>query len=163
MFHQHYRRCKDFVCRLIILRVPFNKRLLTMSIPNLSEESSKRLKGRARLQSNADRRGADPSEGLTTCSIVHEHPARKFTEEEMDIHRTHREACEVRPSLSDPLLPCWCQSDHMINYNSVWYVICSIKINLTCQKYLLYKLAHFRIIYHVLIIIIDALKCYQSW
>ncbi|KAL3047211.1 hypothetical protein OYC64_021433 [Pagothenia borchgrevinki] len=99
MFHQHYRRCKDFVCRLIILRVPFNKRLLTMSIPNLSEESSKRLKGRARLQSNADRRGADPSEVLTTCSIVHEHPARKFTEEEMDIHRTHREACETKKQM----------------------------------------------------------------
>ncbi|KAF3835309.1 hypothetical protein F7725_027867 [Dissostichus mawsoni] len=70
-----------------------------MSIPNLSEESSKRLKGRARLQSNADRRGADPSEGLTTCSIVHEHPARKFTEEEMDIHRAHREACETKKQM----------------------------------------------------------------
>ncbi|KAJ4943408.1 hypothetical protein JOQ06_005910 [Pogonophryne albipinna] len=99
MFHQHYRRCKAFVCRLIILHVPFNKRLLTMSIPNLSEESSKRLKGRARVQCNADRRGADPSEGLTTCSIVHEHPARKFTEEEMDIHRAHKEACETKKQM----------------------------------------------------------------
>ncbi|KAK5869682.1 hypothetical protein PBY51_024383 [Eleginops maclovinus] len=72
-----------------------------MSIPNLSEESSKRLKGRARLQFNADKRGGDSSEGLTTCSMggVNEHAARKFTEEEMDIHSAHREACETKKQM----------------------------------------------------------------
>ncbi|XP_037624823.1 uncharacterized protein C1orf53 homolog [Sebastes umbrosus] len=75
MFHQNYP-CKAFVCRLILLRVQFNKRLVTMSIPKLSEENSKRPRGRNQEQAE-----------------------RQLTEEEMSIHRAHREACEAKKQM----------------------------------------------------------------
>lgn len=88
---------KAFVSRLILLHVQFNKRLVTMSIPKLSEESSKRPTSRGRSQINADRREADFHDVVTSSmGGENEQAAAKFTEEEMAIHRVHREACEVR-------------------------------------------------------------------
>ncbi|XP_031164338.1 uncharacterized protein C1orf53 homolog [Sander lucioperca] len=100
MFHQNYPY-KAFVSRLILLHVQFNKRVVTMSIPKLSEESSKRLRGRSRLQINADRREAADCNVVVTSSMggEHDHAGRKFTEEEMTIHRAHREACEAKKQM----------------------------------------------------------------
>lgn len=91
MFYQHYPR-KALVSRFILLHVQLKKRLVTMSIPDLSEESSnKRLRDNSMLQINEDR------SVLTSSREGENSPAaRKFTEEELAIHRSHREACEVR-------------------------------------------------------------------
>lgn len=97
MFHQ---KCpgKAFVSRLILLHVRFNKRLVTMSVPNLSEESSKRLRSRGRSQISAGGSEADLAGGVTSSGTGggSDPAGREFTEEEMVIHRAHREACEVR-------------------------------------------------------------------
>lgn len=68
-----------------------------MSIPKLSEESSERPPTRGTLQINADRSVAGFNDVVTSDMGAENDPAgRKFTEEEMAIHRLHREACEVR-------------------------------------------------------------------
>ncbi|KAM6938936.1 uncharacterized protein C1orf53 homolog [Lycodopsis pacificus] len=85
MFHQNYP-FKAFVCRLIVLRVQFNKHFVTMSVPNLSEDSSELLTGRSRLKINADFNEND-------------HDGRKFTEDEVAIHRAHTEACEAKKQM----------------------------------------------------------------
>lgn len=92
MFHQKYPG-KAFVSRLILLHVQFNKRLVTMSIRALSEESPEPPPGRGRGQISADRTGAGVCGGVTGDN---EPAGRKFTEEEVTIHRLHREACEVK-------------------------------------------------------------------
>ncbi|XP_040896558.1 uncharacterized protein C1orf53 homolog [Toxotes jaculatrix] len=99
MFQQN-RPSKALVSRLILLHVQFNKRLVTMSIPNLSEGSSKRLGNSSRLQINADRSEAEHSD-VVTSSVGggNDHAARKFTEEEMTIHTIHREACEAKKQM----------------------------------------------------------------
>lgn len=83
---------KAFVNRLIFLHVQFNKRLVTMSIPKLSEESSERPTSRDRLQIKAVRTEADFSD----VAGGNDQAGGKFTEEEMAIHGLHRESCEVR-------------------------------------------------------------------
>ncbi|XP_051232779.1 uncharacterized protein C1orf53 homolog [Dicentrarchus labrax] len=88
MFH-HPR--KAFVCRVVLLHVQFNKRLVTMSIPNLSEEKSQPPRSRSRLQINAER-----SDAVTGSN---DQAVGKFTEEEMAIHRVHREACEAKKQM----------------------------------------------------------------
>ncbi|XP_038571385.1 uncharacterized protein C1orf53 homolog isoform X1 [Micropterus salmoides] len=99
MFHQNCPG-KAFVSRLILLHVQFNKRLVTMSIPNLSEEISKGLRSRSKLQINADRSEADFNDVVTSSMGGEKDLAgRKFTEEEMDIYRTHREACEAKKQM----------------------------------------------------------------
>ncbi|XP_034737153.1 uncharacterized protein C1orf53 homolog [Etheostoma cragini] len=102
MFHQKYPY-KAFVSRLILLHIQFNKRVVTMSIPKLSEESSKRPRGRSRLQINADRGEAADFNGVVPGSMGgdhdHDHTGRKFTEEETAIHRAHREACEAKKQM----------------------------------------------------------------
>lgn len=96
MFHQKYPG-KAFVSRLISPHVQFNKRLVTMSIPKLSEESSERPPSKGTLQINADRSVAGFNDVVTSDMGGENDPAgRKFTEEEMTIHRLHREACEVK-------------------------------------------------------------------
>lgn len=94
VFYQSYP-CKAFVSRLILLHVQFNKRLVTMSIPKLSEESSKRPRGRSRLQINAD------FTEVVTSSMggENDHSGGKFTEEDMTIHRVHTEACEAKKQM----------------------------------------------------------------
>lgn len=68
-----------------------------MSIPKLSEESSERPPSRGTLQINADRSVAGFNDVVTSDMGGENDPAgRKFTEEEMTIHRLHREACEVK-------------------------------------------------------------------
>ncbi|XP_018550953.1 uncharacterized protein C1orf53 homolog isoform X1 [Lates calcarifer] len=100
MFHPNYPS-RAFVSRLILLHVQFNKRLVTMSIAKLSEESSERLRGSSVLQINADRSEADFNGGVTTSSVggENEHAERKFTQEEMAIHRIHTEACEAKKQM----------------------------------------------------------------
>lgn len=96
MFHQKYPG-KAFVSRLIFLHVQFNKRLVTMSLRTLSEESSEPPPGRGRGQISADSTGAVFGGGVTGDVGGDNEPAgRKFTEEEVTIHRLHREACEVK-------------------------------------------------------------------
>ncbi|XP_034386711.1 uncharacterized protein C1orf53 homolog [Cyclopterus lumpus] len=87
MFHQHYP-FKAFVSRLIVLRLQLNKPLVTMSVPNLSEESPERIKGRSQIQISAGRREVDFNEN--------DPDGRKFTEEELAIHRAHTEACQAK-------------------------------------------------------------------
>ncbi|XP_033477126.2 uncharacterized protein C1orf53 homolog [Epinephelus lanceolatus] len=97
MFHPNYQ-CKAFVSKLIRLHVQFNKRLVTMSIPKLSEESWKR--GRSGSQINADSRAADLSEVVTgSTGVANDHTGGKFTEEEMVIHRAHTEACAAKKQM----------------------------------------------------------------
>lgn len=109
MFHQHYPGT-TFICRLILLRVRFNNRLVTMSIARLSEESSKQPSSRGGSRINAD-------SGAVTGGTGGEkdQAARKFTEEEMTIHRAHREACEVRRIASKTSHPSMsCCSDRLL-------------------------------------------------
>ncbi|KAE8293997.1 putative protein C1orf53 [Larimichthys crocea] len=99
MFHTIYPR-KAFVSTLIRLHVQFNKRLVTMSIPKLSEESSERATNGGSSQINADRREADFNDVVTSSvGSDNEQAAAKFTEEEMAIHRVHREACEAKKQM----------------------------------------------------------------
>ncbi|XP_062279863.1 uncharacterized protein C1orf53 homolog [Scomber scombrus] len=100
MLHQHYQR-KALVSRLILLHVHFKKRLITMSIPDLSEESSnKRVRGNSVLQMKKDRSEAPLNDAVTNSRVAENDPAaRKFTEEEMAIHRSHREACEAKKQM----------------------------------------------------------------
>ncbi|XP_034555984.1 uncharacterized protein C1orf53 homolog [Notolabrus celidotus] len=86
MFHKHYPS-KAFISRLILLQVKLNTRLLTMSVPSLSEERT-----RSSLQVSADRRGPD----LKTSN---DRGAAEITEEERDIHRAHTEACEAKKQM----------------------------------------------------------------
>uniref|UniRef100_A0A3B4U7J8 Chromosome 1 open reading frame 53 n=1 Tax=Seriola dumerili TaxID=41447 RepID=A0A3B4U7J8_SERDU len=98
MFHQNHPS-KAFVRRLILLHVQCNKRLVAMSIPMLSEESSKRLRSSSSssvLQINADRSEADCRDAGTSSSVG---GARNFTEEELAIYRIHREACEAKKQM----------------------------------------------------------------
>ncbi|XP_044056149.1 uncharacterized protein C1orf53 homolog isoform X2 [Siniperca chuatsi] len=62
---------------------------------NYPEENSKRLRGRGRLQINAD------FNDVVTSSMGGDNDlaGRKFTEEEMAIHRAHREACEAKKQM----------------------------------------------------------------
>ncbi|XP_026179597.1 uncharacterized protein C1orf53 homolog [Mastacembelus armatus] len=88
MWQQLYQN-KALVSTLIFLRVQFNKRFVTMSIPNLSDGNSKPLRSSSMSQINADRGEAERTDAVTGG-----HAAGKFTEEELAIHRLHREACE---------------------------------------------------------------------
>ncbi|CAJ1060913.1 putative protein C1orf53 [Xyrichtys novacula] len=90
MIHQNYPG-KALVNRLISLHIHFNTRLITMSVSGLSEQSSS--SSRDSPQTSADRReeadfSSDNGQG-----------ARKFTEEEMSIHRVHKEACEAKKQM----------------------------------------------------------------
>lgn len=59
------------------------------------------------LQINADGSEADSSDAVTSSvGGDNDHAPRKFTEEEMIIHRIHREACEVRCITSNPIMSC---------------------------------------------------------
>lgn len=119
MFHQNCPG-KAFVSRLILLHVQFNKRLVTMSIPSLSEEGSKRQRSRGRLQINAGRSEADLTNGVTSSTGGgHDRAGGEFTEEEMAIHRAHREACEVRWSTAKDLKSSGVQSDQRNHAGSI--------------------------------------------
>ncbi|XP_062252103.1 uncharacterized protein C1orf53 homolog isoform X2 [Platichthys flesus] len=97
MFPQNHPG-KAFVCGLILLR--FNKRLITMSVPNLSEESSgppRRSGSVSRV--DADRRRSEPGTGSGNSRAGVEQNQGRFSQEEMDVHRVHREACEAKKQL----------------------------------------------------------------
>ncbi|XP_029002656.1 uncharacterized protein C1orf53 homolog [Betta splendens] len=94
MLHRHVPS-KAFVYRLILLRVPFIKRLVAASIARLCEGSSKRLRSGSMSQINAD----GGVTGGTGGERERDHAARKFTEEETLIHRIHREACEAQKQM----------------------------------------------------------------
>lgn len=65
-----------------------------MSIARLSEESSTRPSSRGGLQINADSSAVTGGTGGEK-----DQAAGKFTEEEMAIHRAHREACEAKKQM----------------------------------------------------------------
>lgn len=68
-----------------------------MSIPKPSEESWRRPRSRGGLQINADGGEADLSDAVTgSMEGDNDQAGGKFTEEEMAIHRVHRQACAVR-------------------------------------------------------------------
>ncbi|XP_069377849.1 uncharacterized protein C1orf53 homolog [Paralichthys olivaceus] len=99
MFHQKHPS-KAFVCGLIRLR--FNKRLVTMSLQNHSEESSgppRRSGCVSRV--DADRRRSEPvtGSGSSSSRAGEEKNQRRCTQEEMDVHRIHREACEAKKQM----------------------------------------------------------------
>lgn len=154
MFHQNCPG-KAFVSRLILLHVQFNKRLVTMSIPNLSEEISKGLRSRSKLQINADRSEADFNDVVTSSMGGEKDLAgRKFTEEEMDIYRTHREACEVRWITSktwNPMMSCcsiWLSQLRMINYkqgSNTFFVGYNFVLNCTTvEMEIVFRLFHLK-------------------
>ncbi|XP_074525323.1 uncharacterized protein C1orf53 homolog [Halichoeres trimaculatus] len=90
MFPQKYPG-KAFVSRLFLLQIKFNARLVAMSVPSLSEEGN-----RSSLQTSAE---SDRREDLCSSGGNTEQAAREFTEEEMTIHRVHREACEAKKQM----------------------------------------------------------------
>ncbi|CAB1420361.1 unnamed protein product [Pleuronectes platessa] len=97
MFPQNHPG-KAFVCGLILLR--FNKRLLTMSGPNLSEESSgPPRKSGCVSRVDADGRRSEPGTGSGSSRAGGEQNQGRFSQEEMDVHRVHREACEAKKQL----------------------------------------------------------------
>ncbi|XP_039456616.1 uncharacterized protein C1orf53 homolog isoform X1 [Oreochromis aureus] len=79
-----------FVSRLVRLCFHLNKRLVTMSMPKLSGESSEPPANSGASQIDEGTRAADVSDagGENDPSS-----AGKFTEGEMAIHRIHRQAC----------------------------------------------------------------------
>ncbi|XP_041863317.1 uncharacterized protein C1orf53 homolog isoform X2 [Melanotaenia boesemani] len=96
MFHKNCPS-KAFLSRLILLRVQFNKRLVTMSISNPSEErNSERQGSSCALQIDESRSAAGFCDAVTGCERA---TAHKFTEEEMTIHRIHSEACEAKKQM----------------------------------------------------------------
>ncbi|KAM8745207.1 uncharacterized protein C1orf53 homolog isoform 1-T1 [Acanthopagrus schlegelii] len=94
MCHQSYPAGKSFVSRLILLHVRFNKRLVTMSIPKLSEEEWTASGGSSQMK-------ADGSDAVTSGGAAggDEPAAGGFTEEELSIHRAHRQACEAKKQM----------------------------------------------------------------
>ncbi|XP_073332923.1 uncharacterized protein C1orf53 homolog [Pagrus major] len=97
MFHQSYPG-KAFVSRLILLHVQFNKRLVTMSIPKLSEEKWTASGGSSQI--NADRSDVVTSGGGGgSAAGGDEQAAGEFTEEELSIHTAHTEACEAKKQM----------------------------------------------------------------
>lgn len=64
-----------------------------MSIPKLSEEEWTASGGSSQMK-------ADGSDAVTSGGA-----AGGFTEEELSIHRAHRQACEVRPSTAQTRSP----------------------------------------------------------
>lgn len=91
MFHPHY----PFVSRLPFQFIRCNKRPATMSLTNPSEESSEPVKGSER---SADRSAAEPRTGSSNTEADTRPPGRRCTEEELAIHRLHRQACQVKSS-----------------------------------------------------------------
>eukprot|EP00064_Thunnus_orientalis_P013062 superscaffoldBa00002082_g13099 len=70
-----------------------------MSTPDFSEDSSnKRVKGDSMSQISEDRGEAHLSD-VSSRGDENDPAARKFTEEEMAIHRVHREACEAKKQM----------------------------------------------------------------
>ncbi|XP_029904980.1 uncharacterized protein C1orf53 homolog [Myripristis murdjan] len=99
MLHQRYPS-KAFISRLIVLRVQYYKRLVTMSILKLSEESSKSLISNSESQIDADRSGSGFSETVTSSMWAGgDSSGRQVTQEELDIHRVHRQACEAKKQM----------------------------------------------------------------
>ncbi|KAM3618906.1 uncharacterized protein V6R79_000272 [Siganus canaliculatus] len=101
MFFHKYSG-KTFINRLILVHVQFNKRLVTMSIPRLSEEGSQRPPCSAdSLKINAGRSGAAFTDEVTSCSMGggNSQAGEKFTEEEITIHRVHKEACAAKKQM----------------------------------------------------------------
>uniref|UniRef100_A0A3P8SCQ0 Chromosome 1 open reading frame 53 n=1 Tax=Amphiprion percula TaxID=161767 RepID=A0A3P8SCQ0_AMPPE len=97
MFHQNYPAT---ISRLTLLRVLFNKQLVTMSTPKLSEESGKRQADGGVLQIDAVRRREAGGGDAATRSVGGEHgAAAEFTEEDVAIHAIHREACEAKKQM----------------------------------------------------------------
>ncbi|XP_014855072.1 PREDICTED: uncharacterized protein C1orf53 homolog isoform X1 [Poecilia mexicana] len=74
-----------FISRSIQLRVQLHKRLVKMSVMKPSEErSSERGRNSCSLQTSEDRSAA---------------AAQRLTEQEVTIHRLHREACEAKKQM----------------------------------------------------------------
>lgn len=92
MFHKKYPS-KAFFSRLILVPVQINKRLVTMSIRKPSEErKSERLRSSCALRIDEGQSAAGSSDAGTSSERASAH---NLTQEEMAIHRIHREACEV--------------------------------------------------------------------
>lgn len=97
MFQQNYPGAA-IVSRLMCLRALYHSRSVAMSVPKLDRQSSSR--GGAQIGA-ADSRGVcstggDGGPGQTRAG-------GQPTEEEMTVHRAHREACEVRSTAGKPL------------------------------------------------------------
>lgn len=93
MFQQNYP-IKAFVCRLILFHVRYYKRLVAMSIPNLPDESSNSMS-----QINTDKNETDFSDVTSSVGDESDHVGEKFTEDEISIHRIHRDACEAKKQM----------------------------------------------------------------
>lgn len=96
---------KVITSRSILLHVRFHKRLLQMSLMKPSEE---RERSSCRLQISEDRSAA------ASCDLT---TAKTLTEQEMTIHRVHREACEVPPTAAKTPTSSMSTSVSQINYN----------------------------------------------
>lgn len=92
MFQQNYPGTA-IVCRLVSLHVQFRKRSVAMSIAKRSEEGSGGARSRGGSQISAD--PSDVGSG-DTGGGRRQAGGGQVTEEEMTVHRAHREACEVR-------------------------------------------------------------------
>ncbi|XP_037324749.1 uncharacterized protein C1orf53 homolog [Pungitius pungitius] len=83
MFHQN-SPFKAFI--RVGLRVRVDKRLVTRSAPNMSDEGWKARKGRSRAEVTAHLNESDPA-------------GRTLTEEQLDVHVAHVEACEAKKQM----------------------------------------------------------------
>ncbi|XP_004553822.2 uncharacterized protein C1orf53 homolog [Maylandia zebra] len=95
MFRKNFPS-KAFVCRLVLLCFHLNKRLVAMSMPKLSGESSEPPANSGASQIDEGTTAADVSDagGENDPSS-----AGKFTEGEMAIHRIHRLACAAKKQM----------------------------------------------------------------
>lgn len=97
MFQQNYPGAA-IVGRLICLRAHYQSRSAAMSVPKLGRQTA----ARGASQTGASSRGAcstagDGGHGQTGAG-------GQPTEEEMTVHRAHREACEVRSTTGETSL-----------------------------------------------------------
>ncbi|XP_047442293.1 uncharacterized protein C1orf53 homolog [Mugil cephalus] len=96
MLHHKYPS-KAFVSRLVLLHTRFNKRLVAMSVPRPSEES-RRSGGKSQISAGGSAAAAAAAGPRSTVTGAG-HAAAQLTQEEMDIHRKHREACEAKKQM----------------------------------------------------------------
>lgn len=71
-----------------------------MSLTNPAEESSEPVKSSER---SADRSSAEPLTGSSNTEAENRPPGTRCTEEELAIHRLHRQACQVEASTLETL------------------------------------------------------------
>ncbi|XP_056133795.1 uncharacterized protein C1orf53 homolog [Lampris incognitus] len=93
MFYYHSCSCKRYVSGLIFCH--YKRLVVTMSRHRLSGENSKQPIS----EINVDESESDFREVVTSSLCDETNLAGEFTEEQMAIHKAHKEACEAKEQM----------------------------------------------------------------